>query len=260
MYSRNKAGSEGVADSVLKGVRESGSNGYVLDVDAVISGGPLVCDLLVVIGGDGTILRTIHHLEDPETSILPISYGRGGYIATVEHKDAVEAVKRFLSGAYYLERRVRISVELNGTRIGDAVNELYVSNVHPGKTIEHDLSIDRLRVGGIVSDGVIVATPLGSTAYSLSAGGPAVDDALECFVVTPVCPITNIRPFVIPTTKTVQIDVRNSEFSVLIDGYVRRASRDGSVVARRSEREAVFVRVNEVNLFERRLRKRSVIS
>ncbi len=212
-------------------------------------------DMAIAVGGDGTILRTFHHLEDPEVPVLPISFGRGGYLAEVGPAEAVRAIEMVLSGSYYLERLMRLRVEVDGSYFSEGINEAYLSSTEPGKVIECSLSIDGLVLQGIVCDGLVFSTPAGSTAYNFSCGGPAVDDALESISVAPVAPITYFRPLVVAATRTIEVELTGGRGSVLVDGYVRGAVK-GSVRIARSPLGAYIVRVGRSPLFQMRLKKR----
>ncbi|MCX8203524.1 MAG: NAD(+)/NADH kinase [Nitrososphaeria archaeon] len=254
VYTRLKEASERLSlrlEGLLEG---AGHHVTRLDVES-LEGRRFDVDLGVAIGGDGTILRAFHHLEDPETPVLPISVGRGGYLAEVGPESAQEALERVIGGSFYTERHMRMRVEADGDRVADVVNDAYLSATEPGKVIEYSISLDGFSLNGIVSDGLVVSTPVGSTAYSFSCGGPAVDDSVECFVAAPVAPITYFRPVVVSGLKSVEVEVVRGRATVLCDGYVRRdVSR--AVKFYRSPHYAVIVRVGVGPLFERRLRKR----
>jgi len=212
-------------------------------------------DMAVAVGGDGTILRTFHHLEDPEVPVLPISFGRGGYLAEVGPTEAMRALEMTLSGSYYLERLMRLRVEVDGAHLTDGVNDAYVSSKEPGKVIECSLSIDGLVLQGIVCDGLVFSTPAGSTAYNFSCGGPAVDDALESISIAPVAPITYFRPLVVSAQRTLEVELTSGSGSVLVDGYVRGDVK-GQVRVAKSPVGAYLVRIGRAPLFQMRLMKR----
>lgn len=141
--------------------------------------GPLSCDFLIVLGGDGTTLASIHALEEPETPVLAISFGRGGYLADATPDEAERTVKSLLTGNYRLDRLMRLDVFIEGNLVSDAINEAFVSNSSVGKLVEFDLEVERLKLRNIVADGMIFSTPVGSTGYNTSLGGPLVDEELE---------------------------------------------------------------------------------
>ncbi len=214
------------------------------------------CDALIVLGGDGTILASIHALEEPETPVLAVSFGRGGYLADVGPEDAERAVTSFLEGSYHIERIMRLQVELDGEVIGEAINEAYVSNQLVGKVVEFDLSVDSLSLRNIVADGVVFSTPLGSTGYNSSLGGPLVDEELELIIVTPVAPITNLRPLVFSSYKKITFSGKIGPFSTLIDGNIRREFKAGSLQITKARHYTTLIRTSPIRLCERRIKKR----
>ncbi|MCS7094494.1 MAG: NAD(+)/NADH kinase [Thaumarchaeota archaeon] len=254
VYTRLKEASVALASKLENLISGSGHRVTVMDVDS-LQERRFDVDLGVAIGGDGTILRTFYHLEEPETPVLPVSVGRGGYLAEVGPEMAQEAVEKVVGGSYYTERHMRVRVEVDGDVVADAVNDAYVSATEPGKVIEYSIALDGFVLNGIVSDGLVVSTPVGSTAYNFSCGGPAVDDTMECFVMAPVAPITYFRPLVVSGLKTLELNVIGGRASVLCDGFAR-TDVTNSVRFFRSPHYAVIVRVGRGPLFERRLRKR----
>jgi NAD+ kinase len=254
VYSRAKPESFGLVERIERYVRESGHRVTRIAMEE-LGWERYGVDMAVAVGGDGTILRTFHHLEDPEVPVLPISFGRGGYLAEVGPEEAMRAVESVLSGSYYIERLMRLRVEVDGSHLSEGINDAYLSSTEPGKVIECSLSIDGLVLQGIVCDGLVFSTPAGSTAYNFSCGGPAVDDALESIAVAPVAPITYFRPLVVAATRTLEVELTGGKGTVLIDGYVR-GSVNGSVRITRSPLGAYLIRVGRAPLFQMRLRKR----
>jgi len=237
-------------------IKEYGYPYKCFSLEDVLNGSQISCDMLIVLGGDGTILASLHNLEDPETPIFGISYGRGGYLAEGRPENALDSVRKILTGEYHLERYMRLEVKLDGAKVGDAINEAYISNAIPGKVIEYSVFIDGSRLATIVGDGVIVSTPLGSTAYNLSNLGPAVDDSLDCIILNPVLPLIHASPIIFSSSKKITISIPELESSLLIDGYLRRVSKDASIEIARSPVYAVFIRLSGESWFVKRLGKR----
>jgi len=132
-------------------------------------------DFIVSIGGDGTILRTIHKMADP-VPILGINMGTLGFLVDVEPGDAVDTIKRLLSG-FDVDVRSRLKLLLNGVCLPRATNEIAFLTASPAKMIEFEIIVDGALMEDFRADGVIIATATGSTAYAMSAGGPIVDPA-----------------------------------------------------------------------------------
>ncbi len=254
VYSRAKPESFELVERIERYVREAGHTVTRVAMEE-LGAERYGVDMAVSVGGDGTILRTFHHLEDPEVPVLPVSFGRGGYLAEVGPTEALRAVELVLTGSYYLERLMRLRVEVDGSYFSEGINEAYLSSVEPGKVIECALSIDGLVLQGIVCDGLVFSTPAGSTAYNFSCGGPAVDDVLESISIAPVAPITYFRPLVVAATRTIEVELTGGRGSVLVDGYVKGPVK-GSARITRSMLGAYLIRVGRAPLFQMRLKKR----
>lgn len=148
------------------------------------------CDVCIVIGGDGTILHTAQQLIPYARPVLGINLGRLGFLATLE-ADQLPMLERLASGDYSLENRMLLEVTL--TKGGEektflALNDVVVSKVEMAKIVDIQVSCGGRKVGNYRADGVIFAAPTGTTAYSLSAGGPIVDPGMDCIAMTPICP------------------------------------------------------------------------
>ncbi|MEG2652250.1 MAG: NAD(+)/NADH kinase [Ruthenibacterium sp.] len=145
------------------------------------------CDAIVTVGGDGTILRIARRSLADRKPILGINVGRLGFLATVE-ADELHRLKRLVTGDYTLDRRSILEVRVGGTQqVQNALNEVVIGKAGVSKTIDMEIYCDGTLVNRYQGDGVIVATPTGSTAYSLSAGGPVLDARIAGLVVTPIC-------------------------------------------------------------------------
>jgi len=220
---------------------------------------PAELDLVIALGGDGTILKTLGALSRWETPILGINFGRGGFLAEVESDKLEDALKKILAGEYETERKLMISIRVNGEKIGDAFNEAYIGSQIMGKTLHLEILRNEVRLAEGLADGLIVSTPAGSTAYAFSAGGPIVDDSLEGVVLAPICPITGLRPMVLSLKHELQI-LASGDYgiAILLDGYNLKKFDEKSIRIRveRSERLAVFIRLGLGESFARRVRKK----
>lgn len=203
-------------------------------------------DLIVTVGGDGTVLKTCMSIPDPETPILAVNMGRRGYLTEVEPSQAQRAVELFMKGKCRLEKRSKLGVFLDGTHVVDALNELVVSSGSPSKMLDLQLVVNSDPLLGFRGDGVIVSTATGSTAYALSAGGPVVDSTVDAFVVTFICPLEFIRPTVVSMDRSLSIQLRNPKVKaqVVADGRSQRElTQDVKLMVRKAEHSTVFVRV-----------------
>jgi len=209
----------------------------------------LRADLMVTIGGDGTVLKTCMSIPEPETPILAVNMGRRGYLTEVEPAEASRAIELFRKGECQLERRTKLSVEMNGSHMVDALNELVVSSGSPSKMLNLRLSVSSEQFLEFRGDGVITSTATGSTAYALSAGGPAVDPSVDAFVITFICPLEFLKPIVVSMERSLSIELLNPKLKALVvaDGrFQRELSRGVKLIIRRAKHSAVFVRTKPV--------------
>jgi len=147
-------------------------------------------DVAVSLGGDGTMLRTVELVAEAGVPVIGINVGQLGYLTEVDPDHARMALKRFLSGAYEIEERMLIAVRVGGAEPTEhlALNEAVIEKTPSGHTVRLAVSVDGEFFTTYAADGLIVATPTGSTAYSLSARGPIVAPMHRCLVLTPVAP------------------------------------------------------------------------
>ncbi len=219
---------------------------------------PAELDLVITLGGDGTILKTIGALQK-DTPILGINFGRGGFLTEIEPENLEDALRKILAGEYETESKLMISILADSEKVGDAFNEAYVGSQLMGKTLRLEIWRDEIRLADGLADSLIISTPVGSTAYAFSAGGPIVDDSLEGVVLAPICPITGIKPMVLSLKHQLRIRVSGSHgVVVMLDGYCLRRFDEEVVRLRimKSERSATFVRLGEGENFARRVRKK----
>lgn len=205
-------------------------------------------DLVVTIGGDGTILRTCLRLPKPEPPILTIDMGVRGFLTEVPPEGALEAVDQYVKGEYRAKRCSKLASHIGERRLPDALNEIFVTSRSLAKILHVRVWKNSSLVTDCRVDGVIVASQVGSTGYSLSAGGPILDPELDAFVLTPVCPLTVVKPVVFASNTVLTIDlVKPKSATVVIDGhYQTQMSREEpSITIKKSEYETVFVRFKD---------------
>lgn len=214
-------------------------------------------DLIITIGGDGTILRTCLRIPKPEPPILAVNMGVRGFLTEVTPEETLEAVDRCLEGKFVLERCTKLSSFIGEEKLPDALNEVFITSRAPAKLLHTRIWKDGAAVAECRSDGVVVASQVGSTGYSLSGGGPVLDPELEAFVLTPICPLTAFHPIVFSAKSTVGIELLKPErAAVVVDGHYQTemsVSKKRMTVAK-SEYESSFVRFD--GDFYRRLKVR----
>ena len=214
------------------------------------------CQLLFVLGGDGTILSGLDYAIPCDIPILGVNLGRLGFLTEIEIGELDESViDRVLEGRYSIDARTTMMIEGQDYLRYFALNDIVFTRATPSVRI---LSLEYEANGTIVDcisgDGLIVATATGSTAYSLSAGGPVVLPGLDCFLLTPVCPHTlNARPVVVSADERITVrmlDDRGGAQAVL-DGrrILPLIGENQAITIRRSERQAKFVRLHEKNYY-----------
>jgi NAD+ kinase len=184
-------------------------------------------DLLIVLGGDGTLLSAARALKGHKIPILAVNLGGLGFLTSVTRDELYPVLEQILAGKHQISERMMLNAETirGGTAAEQqiALNDAVINKAALARMLDFDVYVDRAQVGRYRADGLIVATPTGSTAYSLAAGGPIVHPHLDAFVITPICPhmLTN-RPLVIPDTSRVEIDIAAAEEPVYLtlDGQV----------------------------------------
>lgn len=210
-------------------------------------------DVLVVLGGDGTILRVSKVASQVKLPILGINLGRLGFLTEVENGDLEVAIKALVDGNYTVEERGMLCVEFLDKKFLSLNEAMVGRSTH--KIVNTELYINDKFFHSYHADGLIVSTPTGSTAYSLSAGGPVLSPSLDAMVVTTVCPHSLYnRPIVIPSTSSVLMRVaKGSPKSVLmVDGEYKTEMKEGDKVKiYSSELKARFIRIKEYNFFAR---------
>ncbi len=146
-------------------------------------------------------------MPKPEPPILTVNMGERGFLTEVEPKNACEAVDKILKGEYKIEKCVKLCVAAGNEQFPDALNDVVISAGEPSSILKAQICKDGKPILKCQADGLIVATPTGSTGYSLSAGGPVLDPAVDAFVVTPICPLTAFPSLVFPADSTVTFNV-----------------------------------------------------
>jgi len=210
-------------------------------------------DLIVTVGGDGTILRTCLRIPKPEPPILAVDMGVRGFLTEVPPERALEAVDKYLAESFSVERYGKLASFVGKVRLPDALNEVFITSRHLAKLLHVRICKDGLAVTDCRADGVIVASQVGSTGYAFSAGGPILDPGLDAFVLTPVCPATFLKPIVFSSGSQVAVELlKPKAATVVIDGdfQMEIGEEEPSILVRKSEFVSSFVRF-EGNFYQR---------
>lgn len=245
---------EGIAEYRVRLMEQASALGektVALDsVTALIAEQPAP-DLLVVIGGDGTLLRFASVAAQRDIPLLGVNLGRIGFLSEIALNEFSEAIVKIQRGDYRVEERMTLLCSINGAPFASCLNDVLISKQSFSGTIQIDMYCDGQSVGSVFSDGIIASTPTGSTAYNLSAGGPVVTQNLDSIVVTTVCSHTlHIRPIVSAPDAIWTFHV-NGEGFVSGDGIkLSRVNPNDCISVTRSDRRVRFIRFREQNVFE----------
>jgi NAD+ kinase len=209
-------------------------------------------DMIAVLGGDGTMLRAARQAALHNTPLLGINLGTLGYLTDAEAGDGLQVLEKAVSGNYRLEKRMMLECKPLGEQF-IALNDVCISRGASPKLITIQLGINGEYIDTVRADGMIISTPTGSTAYSLSAGGPILKPNSEMIVITFICPHSlHIRPFVAPATDVVNIGVEGSHDAVLsMDGESKAVAVPGRLMEiRKSKYWTTVMRTNNMGFFE----------
>lgn len=215
-------------------------------------------DLVVALGGDGTVLRAAQLAHRSDALLLGVNLGTLGYLTEVEGDAPGDALEQLLEGRFEVEERMMLHCHLrdegaDSTFVG--LNEVLVERASNRRLVRLEVRVGGESLAAFNSDGVIVATPTGSTAYALSAGGPIVSPRASCLVLVPVnAHMIFARPFVLAADETVEISLgaRDQQASLVLDGGQSCEFSSGAVVTiRRDERPLRLVRLSGPGFIER---------
>ena len=216
-------------------------------------------DLIVVLGGDGTLLGVARLVASEGIPIIGVNLGGLGFLTEVTIAEAQLALGRVLNGDYEVDRRIMLEAVIDraseeSPQTFQAFNDVVVGKGPLGRMLDLDVFANRTPFCSYRADGLIVATPTGSTAYSLSAGGPIVYPSVAAFCITPICPhtLTN-RPVILPDESVIEVINRGEDSTsyLTIDGQVGELLRKGDlVVCRRSEHSISLVRPPDLLFFD----------
>ena len=209
-------------------------------------------DCLFVLGGDGTLLRAVSKACQYGVPMLGVNLGRLGFLTEIEQGGMEQSLNDLLAGLYYTEERIMLHCVVkdgeNILTVADALNDAVVMKRDVSRTIHIELSSNGALADSVSCDGMIVSTPTGSTAYSLSAGGPILSPCLECMLATPVSPHTLHSRTIIVSAGDAIVIKPESDAGVLLscDGMLQRSLKHGETVhVSRSEYKACFIRLRE---------------
>ena len=211
-------------------------------------------DVVAVLGGDGTILRALRLMGEKMVPVLGVNLGTMGFLAECAPEALEEAVRRLAAGDYRLEERMLLRVEREGGERALALNDVVVSRCACQRVLQADVTVDGQAAARFSGDGLVISSPTGSTAYSLSAGGPVVVPQLDCIVLAPVCPHTfSARPMVVSGESQIEAALAprgaGGRLMLSIDGGDGIALERAVIRVRRAQERLPFVRFGENRFF-----------
>ncbi|HOW34481.1 MAG TPA: NAD(+)/NADH kinase [Methanoregulaceae archaeon] len=201
-------------------------------------------DMAVIVGGDGTILRTVQAM-DRQVPVIGINWGEVGFLADLEPEEA-EGVLTTISDGFLVEPRMRLSFFVGDSHIGDALNEVLIVTSRPAKMLRFGVIIDGILSERFRADGLLVSTPTGSTAYAMSAGGPIIDPRIEGALLVPLAPyMLSSRPHFISGDRPLEIRLESAKpASLVIDGQKSMdLGCEAAIRVKKSTTPALFVDV-----------------
>lgn len=263
-----KAASRSVVRNAERWIRAAGRSIYCDEATAVLFKDPVhrfpdaaslarEVDLLLVFGGDGTMLRVVREIQGAKTPVLGINLGRLGFLTLVPSQNLRQALEQIWKNEFVLESRslIEASRVTGGCEVTlCALNDIVISRGAVSRMIELDVEVDGLELTRYRCDGLIVSSPTGSTAYSLSAGGAIISPSADVFAITPICPHTlSNRSVIIGLSSTVKVRVISEkvETTVTADGQVQEDLATGDVITiRRSRRAIRLLHPGGISFFE----------
>jgi NAD+ kinase len=217
-------------------------------------------DAILAFGGDGTLLRAARLLGHSSAPVFGVNLGKLGFLTTCRAQDFAGLLPRFARGEFVAEQRMALEAQWHdaqgtaGARMR-ALNDVVLHKGGFARVLRLTLTVSGERLGSMTADGIVVSSPTGSTAYSLSAGGPIVDPTLESIVVTPVAAHTlAMRPFVLPAEAVIEVQPEDApeEVLVTVDGQVgTKLGPNQRLLVRRSPQPVRIVRMDDTTFFGR---------
>lgn len=217
----------------------------------------------VVLGGDGTLIHVASKLAEKKIPVFGINMGNLGFLTHADSGKAKAALEALVAGEYRMEERMMLEASVEGTVFGTALNDVVITRNGFSRIISVSIVVNGKPVCNYRGDGVIVATPTGSTGYNLSAGGPVVAPTTELFLITPICPHSlSARSILLSAEDELHLVVReekktqNEEAIITLDGqHAKDLSAEDTIVIRKSEKKAYFIQLNDRSFFDALHRK-----
>ena len=221
-------------------------------------------EMAIVIGGDGTLLQVASRCAQNSIPTLGINLGKVGFLTEIETSDIEKALEKVISGNYKTEKRMLLKMQINNENVSyHALNDIVISKPDGIKIIGVDLYTDNELVYHYVADGLIIATPTGSTGYSISAGGPVVDPSMDLYIATPICPhMLSVRSAILSSDKEIVIklsrDYTNNSAMISTDGEKQRfINTEDEIRISKSGYEFELIKIGESSFYNTLINKLS---
>lgn len=242
-----------VRDHLISLIEKYGSR-WTCDIEKFPS-----CNVLITLGGDGTFLNAAHLPDKLDIPTIGINLGSVGFLTEMEPDDIESALELLLSGRYEVESRMMLTADVfdsdgNLLTTLNALNDVVIARAAGARIVSIDLRIDGNDVERIPGDGIIVATPTGSTAYSLAAGGPIVHPSMELILITPVCPHSlHNRSYLAPKEASIELTITDPEAlaGVSADGRDTFGINTGKVIIRQAERKFRLIHIHGDRFYQK---------
>jgi len=255
-----KEGTSAILEEAKAYFKELGKEVLVIPVNKNFSPGGLSDkDIAITMGGDGTLLHCARILAGADIPILGVNVGDFGFITEISKDEWIEAYEEYLAGKLGVSRRVMFNADV--TREGSSIavfqglNDAVIRSSSVSKIIRLRVFLSKTYIGRYRADGVILATPTGSTAYSMAAGGPILHPEMDAFILNPICPFTlSNRPIIIPAHESLEIEIEREQRAgtmLTIDGQdVFQLTPGDRVVVKKSSKYSLIIRSNKRNFYE----------
>ncbi|RBQ24104.1 Bifunctional NADP phosphatase/NAD kinase [Candidatus Methanobinarius endosymbioticus] len=210
-------------------------------------------DMVITLGGDGTLLRGQTKLNNNEIPLLGINLGIVGFLTELDIKNSFNKIDSILKGEYFKEKRTQLKV-FHGREMFTALNEVVIMTEKPAKMLNFEVSVDGEIVEEFRADGLILSTPSGSTAYSMSAGGPIVDPKVGAFIIIPICPYKmGLRPFVVSDKSEIKVKLlkKGKKAILVMDGQISQKIDDSEeITCLKSNNNVYFIRTTDKYFYQ----------
>lgn len=205
-------------------------------------------DMAISLGGDGTFLRTARRVARENIPILGINLGRLGFLTDMDIVDALPLIPELLAGAYTTECRTQLDIEVDDKYLGSVLNEVAILKRESGSMINIHTLLDDNYLADYECDGLVISTPTGSTAYSLSVYGPIIMPRSRCILLAPIAPHSlTMRPLVVPEDVTIDLQVysRNDSFLIMLDGQSKILKCCNKIRVRKSQTSISIIHLSK---------------